>query len=233
MKTKEILKALIFPLLLLVLYSLFYFGWKFFNLPSETEIFETVNRLFATYGLLIVFFGALLEGLLLIGNYFPGSLIIFIGVISAGKDITRALEVVVVVSIAFFISFVANYYLGKYGWYKLLTRFGLSELIGKYKDKIEKQGLNIVFFTYWMPNLASLTATSAGILKIPLSKFVLYSALGIALWSAFWGILIYNLGRAALEILGLKFIFALFVVWIGFILVRKLIKTKEVPPIIN
>lgn len=227
MNTKVILKALTFPLLLLFLYSIFYLGYNALGLPSESQIFEALSYWFAKYGLFIVFFGAMLEGVLLVGNYFPGGLIIFIGVLSAGKDITKVIEVVIVVSLAFFISYFFNYMLGKYGWYKLLLKFGASQIFDKYKSKVEKQGLNVVFFTYWLPNLASLTATSAGILRFPISKFLVYSAFGITLWSIFWGTLIYNLGRPALEILGLKFVFVLFAIWIGIILIRKLFIKKQ------
>lgn len=232
MKLKEILKAFTFPLLLLLIYSFFYLGWKILGLPSENQIFETVSYWFIKYGLWIVFFGALLEGVLLIGNYFPGGLIIFIGVISAGKDIVRVIEVVILVSIAFFISYAINYVLGRYGWYKILLKFGIAQLFDKHKSRVEKQGLNIVFFTYWLPNLASFTATSAGILKFSLIKFLIYSMFGIMLWSIFWGTLIYKLGRPALEILGLKFVFVLFAIWIGIILIRKL-RHKIIPNFVH
>jgi len=227
MRAKELLKVLAIPLIALFVYFIFYILWLALGFPSQEEIAAGAKELFSKYGLWIVFVGAFIEGLLLFGNYFPGGFIIFLGVISAGKDITRVLQILILVSVAFFISYAINYLLGKYGWYKLFVKFGLSKLIEKYKNKLEKQGLSLVFFTYWIPSFAALTATAAGILRIDLKKFLIYSAFGIIVWSLFWGTLIYFLGQAALEILGLKFVIIFFVIWIGIIIFRHLYKKSS------
>ena len=39
------------------------------------------------------------------------------------------------------------------------------------KQKLERQGLNAIIFSYWEPNLASITATAAGILNLSMKKF--------------------------------------------------------------
>ena len=219
LKTKEIIALLSVPLLLMFVYSLMYIFWKVFNLPTNEELLIITKAWFAEYGLLVVFIGAIIEGFLLLGQYFPGGFIIFLGVISA-DNIPRAVEVVLIVCISFFISYTLNYWVGKYGWYKLLNRFGLANSIEKSKDKILKQGMNSVFFTYWEPNLASLTATAAGILQIPLKKFLMYSATGIILWNIFWGTLVYNLKESALKIMSLKYVAIIFLVWISIILIK-------------
>jgi len=228
-RLKEILKPLIIPLVILIAYLFFYGLWIILKLPSPEELFNITKQLFDKYGLWIVFLGAIVEGILLLGNYFPGSLIIFLGVLSAGKDIVRVTEVIILVIIAFFISSCINYFLGKYGWYRLFVRFGLSKILDNYKQKVEKHGLNIIFLTYWQPNLASLTSTSAGILKFPLKKFLLYSIIGIIIWAVFWGTLIYTLGQAAIEILGFKFIIFFILAWIAVLIARRIILEKFKP----
>ena len=105
MRAKEILKALTIPLIALLIYFIFYILWLILGFPSQEEIAAGAKELFSKYGLWIVFVGALIEGLLLFGNYFPGGFIIFLGVIAAGKDITRVLQILILVSLAFFISF--------------------------------------------------------------------------------------------------------------------------------
>jgi membrane protein DedA with SNARE-associated domain len=220
-KTKEILKLISIPAILMGIYLSMYIVWKVLGLPSNDQFLVIVKEWFGKYGLWIVFVGALIEGFLLLGQYFPGGFIIFLGVISAGKDISGAVWVVFIVCVAFFIAYTLNYLLGKYGWYKLLIKFGLGQSIEKSKDKLAKQGLNVIFFSYWEPNLASLTATAAGILQISLVKFSLYSAVGIILWNMFWGILVYTLGESALKIVGLKYIPIVFVVWVSVLIVKK------------
>ncbi len=220
-KLREILKLLSIPLVLIIIYGTMAIIWWIFDLPTDTELVEVIRGWFATYGLWIVFVGALIEGFLLLGQYFPGGFIIFLGVISAGKDISRAMEVVLIVCIAFLISYSLNYFVGRYGWFNLFRKFGLMGSIEKSKEKLLKHGLNAIFMSYWEPNLASITATAAGILKVPFLKFSIVSTLGILVWNAFWGILVYVLGESALEIAGFKWVLTIFGVWVAVILLKK------------
>lgn len=226
MRIKETLKLLSIPLILMGIYLSMYAIWRVFDLPRDEHLLAVVKGWFLEYGLWIVFLGALIEGFLLLGQYFPGGFIIFIGVISAGSNIPSVIRVVSVVCLAFFISYTLNYLVGKYGWYKLLAKLGLAQSIEESKDKLTKQGLNVIFFSYWEPNLASLTATAAGILHVPLVWFSLYSAVGIILWNTFWGALVYNLGESAIKLVGFKYILIVFLIWAIFLILKnRLFKT--------
>ena len=224
----DILKILSVPLILLGIYLSMALVWKLLNLPNDDHMLVIVKMYFAEYGLWLVFIGALIEGFLLLGQYFPGGFIIFLGVISAGRDLPRASEVVVTVMLAFFISYTLNYWVGKYGWYRLLVKFGLKQSLEHAKEKLTRQGLSAVILSYWEPNLASVIATAAGILQIPLKKFLVYSAIGVTLWSIFWGTLIFLLGDAALNIIGFKYVIIIFGIWIGIILIKKFVFDKLV-----
>lgn len=226
-KLKEILKLLSVPVILLVIYLAVAALWKIFGLPSDSAMIEIVKGYFNSYGLYVVFIGALIEGFLLLGQYFPGGFLIFLGVISAGKDVPKVVEVVAVVSLAFFISYTLNYWVGKYGWYKLLVKFGLSRSLENGRQKLLKQGLNAVIFSYWEPNLASIIATAAGVLNISLPKFSLYSAVGIVIWNTFWGTVIYLLGSAALNLIGFKYVVIIFCGWIAIILIKHYLFKKN------
>jgi len=163
-----------------------------------------------------------------LGQYFPGGTIIFLGVISAGQDMYKATEVVLIVAIAFFISYTLNYIVGKYGWYNLLIKFGLKNSLENAKGKLNKQGLNAVIFSYWEPNLASITATAAGVLKVPLANFLLYSFIGIVIWETFWGTLVFFMGNAALKLMGIKYVLVIFACWVSIILIKDLFFNKKV-----
>lgn len=226
-RIKNSLKLLTVPLILFAIYLSMVAAWKIFGLPTDDEQFEVIKQFFTTYGLWVVFIGALIEGFLLLGQYFPGGFIIFLGVISAGKDIPRAIEVVAVVSLAFFISYTLNYWVGKYGWYNLLIKFGLKTALENAKEKLAKQGLNAVIFSYWEPNLASLTATAAGILRISLKQFLIYSTIGIIIWNTFWGTLVFSLGDNALELIGFKYVIIIFLGWFGVLLLKKYLSDRK------
>ena len=228
MKTnvKEILKLLSIPLTLMVIYLSMVLLWKLFAFPGPEELVNIVTNYFNRYGLWIVFVSALIEGFLLLGQYFPGGFIIFLGVLSAGNNAIRASTVVLIVSIAFFISYYGNYLLGRYGWYKLFIKFGLKNSLDKAEQRLQKYGFKAIILSYWEPNLASITATAAGVLHLSTRKFLLYSALGIIIWNTLWGILIFNLGKAALQLTGLKYVTIIFLVWIAVIIITELIRKK-------
>jgi len=220
-KTKEIFKLLSVPIVFIVVYATVHLLWKIFDFPSYEELLVLVKEWFVIYGLGIVFTSALIEGFLLLGQYFPGGLIIFLGVISAGNDGLKAAQVIGVVSVAFFISYSLNYCAGKYGWYRLFSKFGLQGFIDKAKQKLQTRELSVIFLSYWEPNLASITATAAGILNMPFKKFSLYSGVAIVMWNALWGILVYKLGERALLMTGVSYALIIFVIWVSVLLFKK------------
>lgn len=225
-KTTEIIELISIPLVLMAVYLSMLIIWGLFNLPRGESIIPSIQNYFSQYGLWIVLISALIEGFFIVGQYFPGGTIIFLGVISANGDILRAIEVVIVVSIAFFISYTLNFLLGKYGWYKLLLKFGLKQPLENAKVKLTNQGLNAIIFSYWEPNLASITATASGILQFKLGKFLFFSGIGIIMWNVFWGTFVFILGNAALKLIGFKYVLIIFLIWIGVIIIKNIFFAK-------
>ena len=184
-------KKALLPIFVLGIFLFIYLAWRFFALPPEEEILEIARFYFDKYGLAILLVSALVEGTVLVGWYYPGSLIIFLGVILAGKDISKVAEAVAAITAGLFFAYIINFLLGKYGWYRLLLRFGLREALEDVKARVTRYGLLAIFMSYWQPNLAALVATSAGILDFSFSKFLIYSLVAATLWNTFWGTLVY------------------------------------------
>ncbi len=112
---KNLLKILMAPLFLFGLYLLVFVLWRAFRLPTDEQLIEITKHWFTNFGLLVVFISGIIEGTLILGQYFPGGLVIFLGVISAGKDIAKIVEVVAIVCVSFFIGYSIDYAMGKYG----------------------------------------------------------------------------------------------------------------------
>jgi membrane protein DedA with SNARE-associated domain len=215
----SVLKALSIPLTLLVIYITYTILWRAFGLPSVQELTQLIKHSFDTYGLWIVLGASFIEGLLLLGQYFPGGFVIFLGVISARGDVPRAIEVVLIVDLAFFIAYIVNYVAGKYGWYKLFVKFGLKESMDKAEQKVAKHAFFAFMANYWDTNLASVVATAAGVLKLPFSKFLGYSTIGILVWNTVWGFVVYFVGEFFIDnetIISL----AVLLVWCAVIVVK-------------
>ena len=203
------------PTVVLAVFLSLWAVWKILALPSENELIEITRRYFNLYGYRIVFVSAIIEGMLLAGWYYPGSLVIFLGVIFAGRNIPEVIWVVALVTIGLFLACLFNYMLGRYGWYRLLLKFGLREPIENAQIRLTKYGLSGIFLSYWHPNLAALTSTAAGILQFSFKKFMLYSVIAVTLWDIFWGMLVYFLGEAALTAVGIWFVIVSMTVWIA------------------
>lgn len=207
-------KKAILPLGVLGVLMFFYLLWRHFGLPPKEELLIIASEYFDRFGLWILLLSSMVEGLVLIGWYYPGSLVIFLGVILAGQDLWQVAAAVSIISLGLFVSYITNFFLGRYGWYKLLLKFGLKEALDDAKERVEKHGLAAIFMSYWQPNLAALVATSAGILSFSFKKFFFYSLFATIIWNIFWGTLVSIIGEGALELVGLRFLLLAIFAWI-------------------
>lgn len=215
---KKILSVLWMPLFGLLALLSFYVVWKFLNLPSEEALIQLAREYFDRYGLLTIFVCALIEGMLFAGWYFPGSFIIVLGVFLAGDNYLHLFGVFAVTTVGLLLAYVCNFYLGKYGWYRLLAALGLREALHKAQAQLMKYGPRAIFFTFWHPNLAALTSTAAGILQMPLRTFLQYAIAATVLWDIFWTIIGFTLGKTALTLIGPQYIAAFIALWIALVL---------------
>jgi membrane protein DedA with SNARE-associated domain len=191
---------LIPAIVLAVLYGVRY-ALEWVGLPADNDILIAyLKDWIQVYGFSVSIIGAFLEGLLLVGWYFPGSFIIFLTVILAGS-IPNTIVAVLVVSLGMYSAYIVNFLLGKYGWHTLLSRFGLDAAIDDAKQRLEKYGTRAIFFSFWNPGLASFTATAAGVIRYSFVRFLIEAALAILVWNTFWGIIAYNIGEQVLKML--------------------------------
>ncbi|MDD5621144.1 MAG: VTT domain-containing protein [Candidatus Pacebacteria bacterium] len=226
-KYKKILKLLSIPLILLAVYLILILVWKICNLPSEEALLEMLRDAFAKYGLWIVLIGAILEGLLFIGFYFPGLTIIFFGIVLASANIDIIAKTVAVISIALIVSYLIDYTIGRYGWHKLMVKFGLKSSIDNAKKKIENKKLRTILFSYWNPNFASLIATAAGALKIPFFKFFILNFIGVIVWNIVWAVLAVFLGENAIKYMGIEYVILFIFAWIAILLLKNYFSKKK------
>jgi len=230
-RLKDILNVIWLPLFALAAVAMFYAVWILLELPPRDEVVEISRHYFETYGLIIILLAAIIEGALFVGWYFPGSLVIVVGVVLAGKNLDQLLGVYLATTIGFWVAFVFNFYVGKYGWYKLLTALGFSEALEKAQRQLMKYGPRAIFFTNFHPNLGALTATAAGILQMRFATFALYMVAATLLWNIFWTIVGYSFGEYAIELVGPKFVLPFIAIWITVVLVRKWWHQRSAEPI--
>ena len=212
---RRALKIMAFPLAVLAVFGLLYAIWLALDLPPEDTLIAIAKNYLDRYGLAIVLVCAYLEALLVIGWYFPGTLVIIVALIVAAAEPVRYAETAAVGGAGLYLGQVTNFFAGKYGWYRLLLAFGLREPLENAKRRLIKYGLSAIFTTFWQANLASCISTAAGILQFPLVRFVIYSVIAEALWATFWASIIFFLGSAALALVGFRMILFLILLWIA------------------
>ncbi len=228
------LKLLSLPFSLLLLFISLFIIWNIFNLPSAEILSEYIGIWFDKFGLIVLLVSAFIEGTLLFGGYFPGVFVIFISVVSA-NSVLEATVRVAVGTLGLFLAHNTNYFLGKYGWYRLLAKFGLNSSIKESQEKIIKYGPTAFFTSYWMPSIGALTDTAAGILHMPFKKFISYSVSAVIFWDLLVGLIVYFLGEKALVAVTsggtteLLIQFAVVAIWIFILLIFDFHKNKTSP----
>lgn len=212
-----------------------YILWTLLGFPSEEEFLILAREYVQNFGLITIFLIALIEGLVVVGWYVPGGTFFFLAVIFSYPSVTQALAVVSMLSLGVTGALVIDYILGERGWYRALRRFGLTdERLVEPKEKLEKNVGKAIFFSYWQPNLASLMATAAGVLRISKTKFFALSFLATIFWYLFWGSLAFLLGEASLELIGYRLLLVIIFIWlfteyVGWKKEKKLDIRQEIP----
>jgi membrane protein DedA with SNARE-associated domain len=221
---KALFQKIKVPILVCAFFGVVFLLWRLFNLPSEDELVSLARNYFQHYGVVTVFFAAIIEGALFAGWYAPGGLVIFLGVILSRSPL-QAVASVVATILGFIIAYTLNFFIGKYGWYKALFKLGVRKSLEKASTSFEKYGFRAIYLSYWEPNLASLISTAAGIAKAPFKKFFIVSGIATIFWAIFWGSITYICGQKILNYLGIIF-FIVMLGWVVWIIIRHVREQK-------
>lgn len=209
--------SLIFTIILfIILYGLIFIFLQG-RLPDAKTIIAWIENLYRTYGYIIIFGGAILEGTFLVGNYVPGSAVILLGAALSKNGTVQFPLIILFGVLGLNVAYTINYFLGRHGWYHILSRFGLQSGLDVAKNRMHENILKAIFIGYIAINIAALISTSAGILKIRYPKFIMLSLVAQGFWSFVWGSTAYYFGYQLVEIMlkyFVAFTFAIGLVWI-------------------
>lgn len=188
---KFFLKPGLFQFSIVLLLITFNFVYYKLNLPNSSIISDFFINKYSEYGLIIIFFAAFLEGLFMLSIYLPGSLVIVLSAFALGFDI-KTLFQIGIISLAGFSSVnIINYYLGRYGYYKILLKLGGKSSIDKVQNDFNKHPFKTIFLTSFHPNFLAITMISAGISKSNLLKTLLQSIVSLIFWITLWMSIVY------------------------------------------
>ena len=198
---KENWEIILGPIFFLVILVIFNVVWKYYHLPNQEDLIKYIQSFFLEYGLWVIFISSILESMLFIGWYFPGSLVIFLGVAATSGHPVLAARTVLAVCVGMLTGYTFNYFLGRYGWYKLLIKFGFKEQLVKIERRLIDKGMFASFFLYIMPGFGSLLSTAFGVLKFSFVRFLVFTTIMVLFWNTIWGILVYFFGMSLFKLL--------------------------------
>lgn len=203
----ENLELVLVPIFFLILIFIIQWIWHHFNLPTQDDLITKIQSFFKEYGLWVIFVSSILESMLFIGLYFPGSLVIFLGVAATSGNPILAVKTVATVCAGMLVGYTINFILGKYGWHKVLSKFGLDNEIEKIGKNLREKGMFHSFFLYIMPGFGSLLSTTFGISGFSYIKFLSFTVLMVIFWNSVWGLLVYHFGMPLFKLLTNTFVF--------------------------
>jgi membrane protein DedA with SNARE-associated domain len=167
-----------------------------------TAFFENwLLPLLQDHGLLIVFLTMTAESACIL---IPSEIVMPYGGFLAAQGHTHLWMVIVVIAAANLLGSYIAYAVGRYGGRALFLRYG--KYVGVRVHHLERaehwfarRGELAVFFTRMMPGVRTFISLPAGIVRMPVGKFLLYSLLGIVPWVSALVLLGYGAGKAAGE----------------------------------
>jgi membrane protein DedA with SNARE-associated domain len=112
-----------------------------------------------------------------------------------------AVKTIAVVCAGMYIGYNVNYFLGRFGFYKLVEKFGYKKDIEILTKKIEEKGELAGTFMYIIPAMGSLISTTFGVVRFSYVRFVIFTILVSSFWNSLWGVLVYIFGMPLFNLL--------------------------------
>jgi membrane protein DedA with SNARE-associated domain len=151
------------------------------------------------YGMPFIFIIAFIESLILLGAYFPGTIIIFGTIANITDNIKYFLLCMFSAILGIIAGYLIDYYLGIKAGNKIIKKLKLEKQIKIIKTKIIDNGLFITPIFYYLPGTGSMTSLLFGSMHIGIKKFLSIIIPTVIIWNIIWGSLIYVFGRGLLE----------------------------------
>lgn len=195
-------------------------------IPGPAKIIDLLEQGYANYGYWVVFLSAILEGLVIINLYFPGSTAILLGVILAERSGLSVPLVIVTAIVGFSISYSVNYLIGRFGISRLLDRFGYGKIIKETSEKLKEKGPGMILTSLFHPNLGAFVTTGAGVIKMPVWQYAIATLTGLIVWDSIWGLLASTLGEQIIKLFESWLIIPLLIAWTLFALIPTMIRKR-------
>lgn len=162
-------------------------------------ILGRIETLFDDYGYYVVFVGVLLENSLFLGLLVPGAIILMLGGLSAENGSINAWLVAVLGIIATIIGDTISYFIGRFGFARMLERSSMAPAFEKFRKRIEKHTSWIIVSYHFAGQTRVIGPAASGMFRIPFARWAPYDYGGGAAWVVTFTLLGIFLGLGGLE----------------------------------
>lgn len=166
---------------------------------NTQSIIDFFNYFLQSYGIPFVFIIALIESIILLGAYFPGTIIIFGTIASTTDNIKYFLLCMISAILGIIVGYTIDYILGIKAGNKIIKKLRLEHQLKVVKNKIKDNGLYITPIFYYLPGTGSMVSLLLGSMHIGFKKFLYIIIPSVIVWNIIWGSLIYVLGKEVLD----------------------------------
>ena len=161
------------------------------------HLLRALDPLLRQYGYLAVFAAIFLEDF---GVPMPGETLLIAAALLASRGSFNIFILIVTAWSAAVLGDNVGYAIGRFGGRRLVLRFGRYVLItdsrlGRAEKFFESRGAVVVVIARFIEILRQLNGIIAGIAGMRWWRFLVYNAVGAALWVGFWSVLFFHLGR--------------------------------------
>lgn len=151
------------------------------------------------YGYLAAFLGVFFEAF---GFPLPGESLVIASALLADQGDLHIVPLLGAIWVAAVMGDNLGYVIGLFGGRRLVlhhgARIGITEpRLSKVEGFFARFGPEVVLIARFIVPLRQLNGLTAGTLRMPWHRFLLYNAIGAALWTAVWGGGVYYLGQDA------------------------------------
>ncbi|HUI72893.1 MAG TPA: DedA family protein [Spirochaetia bacterium] len=170
------------------------------------HLLRTIEPYLNQYGYVAVFAAIFLEDF---GVPMPGETLLIAGALLASRGTFNIYILVVTALCAATLGDNVGYAIGRFGGRALVLRYGKYVLLTPARLKraemfFETRGAVVVIAARFFEVLRQLNGIVAGISGMRWWRFLIYNAVGAALWVGFWSVLFFQLGKQG-ERIGLLF----------------------------
>ena len=182
-------------------------------IPGPARILQLVETGYSHYGYWLVFISAILEGLVVINLYYPGSTAILLGVIFAHRSGNSVPLIVALTVIGFMIAYSINFIAGYYGISQLLAKLGYQSQLKHIGKSLKDKGVRVILTSLFHPNLGAIVTTGAGVIRFSPYKFFISSLISLIVWDSVWASLAYFFGNEIIRLFESWLIYPVLMGW--------------------